>query len=231
MIRELIKEYIGQSNILSIDYCNLHNDVNVRYIRYINYSDEFGKEYISAYNMDSNSYLTFKIERIKSIMPVWTEIYDLRNEVKESGLFLFACEGDNHIYFELHKMQKSECIGKYFIGDFEHMSGWFTVTPMAFYRIDNAISDYQCPSNENISTIRDLLGTLNKSFVYVIKYIDGSGDNYVLINNPTSGIFDETILDLSIMDNSIALFKIPRYNEIDHHFHLENISRLKCGQI
>lgn len=75
MIRELIKEYIGQSNILSIDYCNLHNDVNVRYIRDINYSDEFGKEYISAYNMDSNSYLAFKIERIKSIMPVWTEIY------------------------------------------------------------------------------------------------------------------------------------------------------------
>lgn len=231
MIKELIKEYIGKNNILSMEYCNMQNSINVRHIRAMNYSDKYGKEYISAYNLDSNSYLTFKIERIMSIRPVWTEIYDLRSEIEDSGTFLFACEGDNHIIFELHKMQKSECVGKYFIDDFEHMDGWFTVTPLAFCKIDKEKSVHQFFPNTNASTLRDLLETLNKDFLYVVRYIDGNGENYEFIDNHASGIFDEAILDLSIIDDSVALFKIPRYNEIDHHFHLENISRLKCGQI
>ena len=51
----------------------------------------------------------------------------------KSGIYVFACTGDNHILFEIHRLEEGERFWKYFEGNFEHYNGWAVVLPKAYY--------------------------------------------------------------------------------------------------
>ena len=58
------------------------------------------------------------------------------NEIAlRSGIYVFACARDNHILFEVHRLEKRENLWNYFEGNFEHYNGWAVVIPEAYHYI------------------------------------------------------------------------------------------------
>ena len=61
--------------------------------------------------------------------------YDKNDLVPQSGLYIFACKADNHIEYELYRLEKGERLWKYFTDDFAHYDGYFDVEPLAYHFI------------------------------------------------------------------------------------------------
>ena len=56
------------------------------------------------------------------------------NEIAlRSGIYVFACARDNHILFEVHRLEKGENLWNYYEGNFEHYNGWAVVIPEAYH--------------------------------------------------------------------------------------------------
>lgn len=51
----------------------------------------------------------------------------------KSGIYVFACQGDNHIVYEMYMLKKGERLYKYFEEDYAHSDGWLGVRPVAYH--------------------------------------------------------------------------------------------------
>lgn len=66
-------------------------------------------------------------------MNKWMDILSVDAIAPETGLYAFACKGDNHILHEFYFMQKGERLFKYFEGEYGHSNGYFPVIPIDYH--------------------------------------------------------------------------------------------------
>ncbi|WP_242358091.1 hypothetical protein [Bacteroides acidifaciens] len=185
-----VKELIERKDIycVKIQYCK--NAELLSYVLYdLNYSDKYGNGYVQAYcGPYSNKLFTFKIDRIKDIKPIWTRI-TFNDVVSASGIYVFACAGDNHILFEIYRLEKGERLWKYFEGEFEHCNGWFVVTPEAFHYLPEY--DPNCSEWESCS-----LSEMDSAHLKVIACSTNKNIEYLLIEgNSVIGYYGKTSIE------------------------------------
>lgn len=140
----------------------------------LDYSDKYGNGYVQAYcNPYHDKLFTFKIDRIKNIKPIWIET-TFNDVVPTSGIYVFACRGDNHILFEIHRLEKGERLWIPFEGDFEHYNGWTVVIPVAYYYLPEY--ELNCSEWESYS-----LSKIKSTHLKVIAYSTNKNIEYLLI--------------------------------------------------
>lgn len=138
-----IRSLIGSQNSFEIEYCKTNGEKRTHHIMDLSFSKEYGNNYISAYCTEECTYLTFKIDRINGIRQAWIEIFNTEATAPKSGIYIFACRGDNHLEFEMYRMYKGERLWKYFENENAHMNGWFRVDPLAYYFVEFYPDDAQ----------------------------------------------------------------------------------------
>ncbi len=131
-----IRLLIGSQDSFEIDYCKINGEKRTYHIMDVSFSKEYGNNYISAYCTEACTYLTFKIDRIKVIRLAWIELFNTEATAPKSGIYVFACRGDNHLEFEMYRMYKGERLWKYFENEYAHINGWFEVEPLAYYFVE-----------------------------------------------------------------------------------------------
>lgn len=92
----------------------------------------------------------------------------------KSGIYVFSCAGDNHILFEIHRLEKGERLWKYFEGDFEHCNGWAVVIPEAYHYL----SEYEPNSSEWEPYLQSKIDSKQLS---IIAYSNSNNLGYLLI--------------------------------------------------
>ena len=103
---------------------------------FIGYDAIYEKELILEFE---NGHLIKQREIDNNNQRLWFNFED--NDIAlKSGIYVFACAGDNHILFEVHRLEKGEKLWKYFEGDFEHYNGWAVVIPKAYHYITEYVS-------------------------------------------------------------------------------------------
>lgn len=68
---------------------------------------------------------------------------DIENEdmlAPTSGLYLFNCRGDNHTFFETHKLEKGEKLCKHYLD--HHFDGWALVKPVSYHYVETSETMY-----------------------------------------------------------------------------------------
>ena len=112
--------------------------------------------------------------------------------VPKNGLYIFACTGDNHILFEIHRLEKGERLWKHFEGEFEHSNGWAVVIPEAYH----SLPEYEPNSSEWKPYS---LSEMDSAHLKVIAYSTNKNIEYLLIErNCVIGHYGETsIKDIS----------------------------------
>lgn len=127
---------MGSQDSFEIDYCKTNGEKHTYHIMDVSFSKKYGNNYISAYCTGVYTYLTFKIDRINAIRHAWIEIFNKEVTAPKSGIYVFACRGDNHLEFEMYRLYKGERLWKYFENEFAHMNGWFEVDPLAYFFVE-----------------------------------------------------------------------------------------------
>lgn len=136
MVRNLdMLAFIESHSVVEIEYLKANGETCLRNITDVCISDEYGDNYIDAYCEEKHHRLTFKIERIVSIKPLWIHITNKDEMAPQDGLYIFECWGDNHLELEMYRMSKGKIFCKCFSDEFEHMSGWVSVEPRAYHYI------------------------------------------------------------------------------------------------
>lgn len=103
------------------------------------YDSSYEKELILEFE---NGFLINHREIDNSDIRQWFKFED--NDIAlKSGIYVFACTGDNHILFEIHRLDEGERLWKHFEGNFEHNNGWAVVIPEAYHYL---------PEYDSIST-------------------------------------------------------------------------------
>lgn len=99
-IDERLKQSILDGLPIEIEYQKADGKIVTRQIRYVQYSKEKGDGYIDAECSDAgNKKLVFKIDRILHISTLWKKATE-EDVADKTGLYMFACVGDNHIEYE-----------------------------------------------------------------------------------------------------------------------------------
>ena len=131
-----LDKLIENQSLIEIEYCNSNEEMVAFQIRPFDCYEKNGHEYLRAYctGNDVKDY-TFRIDKINSMKQVWVDTFDENDLVPQSGLYIFACRGDNHIEYELYRLEKGERLWKYFTDDFAHCNGYFEVIPLAYHYI------------------------------------------------------------------------------------------------
>lgn len=144
---EILYKASEQNLCLDMNYTNLSGNQN----RHIISDLKLDKKYKSftAYSFQYKEVLNFKIERIKDIKILsiensplltlgtgtnaWTHIFSINAKAPQSGIYVIACRGDNHLIFEFYHIKKDECFWSFFTGENEHCNSWSVVDPLAFH--------------------------------------------------------------------------------------------------
>lgn len=217
----MIRPLVGSQDSFEIDYCKTSGEKHTYHIMDVSFSDKYGNNYISAYCAEVCSYLTFKIDRINAIRHAWIEIFNTEATAMKSGIYIFACRGDNHLEFEMYRMCEGEKLWKYFENEYAHMNGWFKVNPLAYYfvefypegtqwRLFDSFSEEEfCDTNEIVAYRK------NESEVYYALrlYSLWSEDDYL---TPKHDNYDEDYWHETCF---LASYKFPRYTEENHGRH------------
>ena len=107
----------------------------------------------------------------------------------KSGIYVFACAGDNHILFEIHRLEKGERLWKFFEGDFEHYNGWAMIIPEAYYYLPEY--EPNCSEWKSYS-----LSKVDSVHLKVIAYYNDSNIEYMLIERDcVIGQYGETSIE------------------------------------
>lgn len=123
----------------------------------------------------------------------------------KSGIYVFACAGDNHILFEIHRLEKGERLWKFFEGDFEHYNGWAMVIPEAYYYLPEY--EPNCSEWKSYS-----LSAMDSAHLKVIAYSNGSNIGYMLIERDcVIGHYGETPIDDISENNFLTEIMFPIY--------------------
>lgn len=135
LIEERLRQSILDGLPIIIEYQKPNDEIVTRHIRYVRYSKDKGDGYIEAECSDAgNKELVFKIDRILHISTLWKKATE-EDVADKTGLYMFACVGDNHIEYEQHFYWRGERLWHYFEGVFEHWNGAFRVEPIAYHYV------------------------------------------------------------------------------------------------
>lgn len=135
VVMDSILNYIGTTEFVEVEYCKMESSSTILHINNIKFSEKYGRDYIYAYCYESLGIITLKISRIQRIQQSWTKIEDKTMLAPKRGIYVFTCLGDNHLVYEVYKMEKGEPLWMYFSDKFSHMNGHFTVEPIAFHYV------------------------------------------------------------------------------------------------
>ena len=135
MTKQLIDQAIKARTDIFIEYSKDGNTAKPYQLTKISYSEKFGESYICGTPVDSDTELTFRLDRIRKVELHWNDFFDSNTVAPETGLFLMACRGDNHLVFELMKYKKGDRFWELYEGANEHYSGWVEVDPLAYHYI------------------------------------------------------------------------------------------------
>ena len=125
---------------------------------------------------------------IKDIKSLWIKT-TLNDIVPKSGIYVFACAGDNHILFEIYKLERGERLQKHFEGDFEHCNGWIAVIPEAYHYLPEY--ELNCSEWKSYS-----LSKVDSVHLKVIAYYNDSNIEYMLIERDcVIGQYGETSIE------------------------------------
>lgn len=64
----------------------------------------------------------------------WIKV-EKNQTVPKTGIYLFICAGDNHLFYEMHELRRGMDILWCFQGDRSHTDGWTLVKPLYYYYI------------------------------------------------------------------------------------------------
>lgn len=142
-IREKLQEILKQAvngehpNLpVEIEYLKSDGNIVTRNLRNVCFSKELGKDYIEAECSEAyDKVLTFAIDRIIHVKLLWTTIKSKDDVAEITGIYSFACYGDNHIENETYFLHKGERLWKYFEGAYEHAQGCFDIEPFAYHAV------------------------------------------------------------------------------------------------
>ena len=142
--------------------------------------------------------------KIKDIKSLWIKT-TLNDIVPTSGIYVFACAGDNHILFEIHRLERGERLWKYFDGDFEHYNGWAVVIPEAYYYLPEY--EPNCSEWEPYA-----LSEIDSKQLKVIAYSSGGNIGYMLIEKDcVIGHYGETSLEDISESDFLSMNTFPIY--------------------
>lgn len=126
----------------------------------------------------------------------------------KNGLYVFACAGDNHILFEIYRLEKGERLWKHFEDDFEHNNGWTVVIPEAYHYL---------PEYDSISTEWASCDSLfiNRGQIRIIACSIKDKIGYLLAEgNSIIGSCGDFLLDDVSEDSFLAFRFIPLYLDV-----------------
>lgn len=219
MSRIEIEKAIKYQGEVEIKYKKTDGNISIRHIFDMDYSDKFGEDYIEAYCREKEGYLTFSVKWI------WTEIYDLDDTAPKTGLYVFACRYDNHIEFEMYRLNEKEKLWKYFTEKYEHHDGYFCVIPLAYHYIDyysnggyfwkmrQPFAKEESSEKIGIWAYKKNVGDIE----YALQCFSSSiWPEYVFLNRDFGTDYDEEYWKDF---NFIGYYQIPRYTETHHAAH------------
>lgn len=123
----------------------------------------------------------------------------------ENGLYVFACAGDNHILFEIHRLEKGEKLWKYYEGDFEHCNGWAIVIPEAYYYLPEY--EPNCIEWMPFSSFE-----VDSKQLKIIAYSSGINIEYLLIERDCIiWHYGKTLLEDISESNFLSVTTLPIY--------------------
>lgn len=143
MVRSIIDVAIKQCKPLMISYFKDGISVKDLYIYSIDYSKEFGKNYICAYCEEYKSRVTFNIDKIIHADIGWIDIFSKDTYAKQDGLYLFTCRGDMHLEFELRKYKKGERLQDEYQNEDGIKSWYSSIDALAYHYIPFFTNDKQ----------------------------------------------------------------------------------------
>lgn len=224
---------VGSQDSFEIDYCKTNGEKRTYHIVDMSFSKEYGNNYICAYCTEVCAYLTFKIDNINGIRHAWIEIFDAELTAPTSGIYVFACRGDNHLEFEMYRMYKGERLWKYFENEYAHMNGWFVVEPLAYYFVEFYPEETQWRLFDSFSE--------NKSYknYEIVAYRKNEGDVHYALRldslwpeedfiSPKPDIYDEDFWHETVF---LASCKFPRYTEENHGRHWKLYDKIESNRI
>lgn len=149
--RELLNKLKGQEVALEIQYVNSAGISNKHIIDCSDLKTSKRRTTFDAFAFNIGTELTFAIDNVKGIKVLtlentpsltfgkgyrqWTYVFSEDLRCEKDGIYMIVCRGDNHLVFELYKMEKNTRFGDYYSGENTHFSGWFRVEPLAFHCI------------------------------------------------------------------------------------------------
>lgn len=216
-----IRSLVGSQDSFEIDYCKTNGEKCTHHIVDLCFSKEYGNNYISAYCIEACTYLTFKIDRINGIRQAWIEIFNTETTAPKSGIYIFACRGDNHLEFEMYRMYKGERLWKFFENEYAHMNGWFEVDPLAYYFVEFYPDNAQwqpfdsIPEKESYQKYEIVAFQKNENDIHYALRLHSlwSEDDFI---NPKHENYDEDYWHETFF---LASCKFPIYTEESHERH------------
>ena len=238
-IRSIIEEAVSTKDVYEIVYTNKSMTTRIYHIYDASYSQEFGRSciYAKCIEIEDEKRLNFACSRIQSIIKYWTNIINKDSIATVDGIYVFATLNDNHLAYELHRLNKDERIFKYFEGEHEHADS----IPIAFHHINpfdpNSLSpgwkSFERNKDYNIgSCIAVSQNTTDKEAPCIYDELIDSGFRYFVYDFKYSCpiCFDdpEYISESAIVRNEVShIYPITLYTDGAFHTFCEQRSKEK----
>lgn len=162
----------------------------------------------------------------------WQETYDEKELALRNGLYVFACRYDNHLGFEIYRLQKGDSLWKFFIGEFGHFDGLYDVDPLAYHFIEYYPSNFfqtyrNLPHDSNEKYYNDMISVLAYSQNPIIRYALAYNGMLFFPEKLKMKcfIFNEISMLTDINVNLKGVHRFTKYTERDHsnhwtHYHI-----------
>ncbi len=141
MTREEINEMIERQGVYEIVY---RDELGERVYHISDIKARYDNNSITAYCHETDYEIDherfFSIEEILSAKRYWIDILEEDEVAPKSGVYLFACRGDNHLIAELFRLEQGDKLYKYFEEDYYHSNGHVRVIPLAYHLVEEFVS-------------------------------------------------------------------------------------------
>jgi len=200
MVKEIIDKAIKTEGIIEFVYSK--DGVNDRFFQLsdVMYSSEHGINFISGTPLNSDTELTFRIDKIKKIQLMWNDVYCERVQLKKGGIYLVEFLGDNYIDFAIKDFKGGEELSAStyrnyldFVLEYAdflsyHYLPYYSATDTNFWKPYDKIEKVQYPSicvfaytlEEKTTTYREEV-FVNVPSSSVIKNLEHSGIRYTAV--------------------------------------------------
>lgn len=148
-MRKLLNKVAGQTIIIEILYMNSRGDLNKHILDCIDLKIGNRSKNFETYAYDAGKVLKFSVANIRSIKVLtlgntqsltfgkwyrqWTHIFSENLKCEADGIYVIACRGDQHLIFELFKLEKNSRFWDQYTGNNAHCQGWYPIDPLAYH--------------------------------------------------------------------------------------------------